>query len=100
MRDSIVIDAPAAKAFDFISDGNNDPLWRTEVDRMDVQGERQLGTLMIEYSWDDEQQRRSRLLLRDGMEQSAGTARRHTPTRTNGSRHVRAASLNLTTCRQ
>jgi hypothetical protein len=50
MRDSIVINTPAAKAFDFLSDGNNDPLWRTEVDRMDVQGERQLGTLMIEYS--------------------------------------------------
>lgn len=50
MRESVVIDASAVDVFEFISDGNNDPQWRTEVDRMDVKGERVLGTLMIEYS--------------------------------------------------
>jgi hypothetical protein len=50
MRESIAIDTADTAVFDFIGDGNNDPLWRAEVDRMDVQGERELGTLMIEYS--------------------------------------------------
>ncbi|MFJ9428580.1 SRPBCC family protein [Streptomyces sp. NPDC101490] len=50
MRDSIVIEAPDTAVFDFISDGTKDPQWRTEVDRMDIRGERALGTVMTEYS--------------------------------------------------
>lgn len=50
MAESIVINVAAEKIFDYISNGNNDPKWRTEVDRMDVQGETQIGTVMVEYS--------------------------------------------------
>lgn len=50
MEESIEINATPEKIFDYISNGNNDPLWRTEVDRMDVQGETKIGTIMVEYS--------------------------------------------------
>jgi hypothetical protein len=47
---SVVIEAAPEEVFAFISDGTRDPSWRTEVDRMDVQGPTQLGTQMVEYS--------------------------------------------------
>lgn len=50
MAESITIKASAEKIFEYITDGNNDPKWRTEVDRMDVQGETKVGTVMVEYS--------------------------------------------------
>jgi hypothetical protein len=50
MTESIEINASPEQLFDYISNGNNDPLWRTEVKRMDVQGETKQGTLMVEYS--------------------------------------------------
>lgn len=50
MSASNEINASPEKIFDYISNGNNDPKWRTEVERMDVKGETKLGTLMIEYS--------------------------------------------------
>ena len=50
MSDSIIINTSAEKLFDYIADGNNDPIWRTEVDRMDVQGAIEEGTIMVEYS--------------------------------------------------
>lgn len=46
----IEIDAPQDKVFDYISSVGNDPKWRSEVDRMDVQGPIEVGTLVIEYS--------------------------------------------------
>lgn len=50
MAESIIINTSAEKVFDYIADGNNDPKWRTEVDRMDVQGETNVGTILVEYS--------------------------------------------------
>lgn len=50
MSSSVEIAVPAQRLFEYISDGNNDPKWRTEVDRMEVQGEIEEGTVMIEYS--------------------------------------------------
>jgi len=50
MRDSIEIGASAQAVFDFVSDGSNDPKWRTEVDRMDVSGPVKLGTEWNEFS--------------------------------------------------
>jgi hypothetical protein len=47
---SVVINAAAGPVFAFISDGSNDPRWRTEVDRMDVQGPTEPATQMVEYS--------------------------------------------------
>src|SRR5712691_12466272 len=47
---SVVINATAEQVFAFISNGSNDPRWRTEVDRMDVQGPTEPGTQMVEYS--------------------------------------------------
>lgn len=49
MRESIEIDASPEKIFDYISDLTNDPKWRPEVERMEVKGEKQIGTLVIEY---------------------------------------------------
>lgn len=50
MAERIKIEASAEKIFEYITNGNNDPKWRTEVDRMDVQGETKIGTVMVEYS--------------------------------------------------
>lgn len=50
MRDSIEIWKRPQDVFVFVSDGSNDPKWRTEVDRMDVSGPVKLGTEWIEYS--------------------------------------------------
>lgn len=50
MKESITINASADKIFEYVTNGNNDPKWRTEVDRMDVQGETKIGTVMVEYS--------------------------------------------------
>ena len=50
MQDTIVIEKSAEEVFAFVSDGNNDPLWRSEVDEMDVQGDIAAGTLLMEYS--------------------------------------------------
>ena len=46
---TIEIQAPAEKIFDFISDVKNDPHWRPEVEKMDEQGENKPGTIVIEY---------------------------------------------------
>lgn len=50
MINKIEINAPQDKVFDYISNVGNDPKWRTEVDRMDVQGPIEVGTLVVEYS--------------------------------------------------
>lgn len=50
MAESIEIMASAETIFDYLLDGNNDPKWRIEVDRMDVRGPLRLGTVMLEYS--------------------------------------------------
>ncbi len=50
IAESAIIKASAEKIFDYITDGNNDSYWRTEVDRMDVQGAIQVGTILVEYS--------------------------------------------------
>ena len=50
MRSEITISRPAEEVFSFISDGSNDPKWRTEVYRMDVSGPPQLDTQWVEYS--------------------------------------------------
>ena len=49
-ENTIEINAPIQNVFDYISDVANDTSWRSEVDRMDVQGEIKVGTLAIEYS--------------------------------------------------
>lgn len=46
----IDIDAPRDLTFDFVSDLSNDPLWRSEVDRMEVRGAIEVGTVAVEYS--------------------------------------------------
>jgi len=46
---SIEINTTPEKIFDYISDLNNDPKWRPEVAKMEVQGEKKLGTQVIEY---------------------------------------------------
>lgn len=50
MTESVVINASAEELFDYVADSENDPKWRTEVDRMDAQGEIKEGTVVIEYS--------------------------------------------------
>ncbi len=50
MRDTIEVGRPALEVFGFVSDGTNDPRWRTEVDRMEVSGPVALGTEWMEYS--------------------------------------------------
>ncbi|MBI1789723.1 MAG: SRPBCC family protein [Acidobacteria bacterium] len=50
MRASIDVDCDQRSVFDFVSDGRNDPGWRTEVDRMDVAGPVALGAQWMEYS--------------------------------------------------
>jgi hypothetical protein len=50
MRDSVEIWKRPQDVFVFVSNGSNDPKWRTEVDRMDVSGPVRLGTEWIEYS--------------------------------------------------
>jgi Polyketide cyclase / dehydrase and lipid transport len=50
LMNSVMIDAPREVVFDYISDIANDPKWRNEVDRMDVQGPIEPGTLAVEYS--------------------------------------------------
>lgn len=47
---NIVINKPVKEVFDFITNGKNDPLWRSEVDKMDVKGPVELGTIWVEYS--------------------------------------------------
>lgn len=49
MFQSIEIKASPEKIFDYISDLKNDEQWRPEVTRMDVKGEKKVGTLVIEY---------------------------------------------------
>ena len=46
---SIEINASPEKIFDYISDLNNDPVWRPEVEKMDVKGETKIGTLVVEH---------------------------------------------------
>jgi len=46
---SIEINASCEKVFDFISDVKNDTKWRPEVEKMDVKGEKCVGTEIIEY---------------------------------------------------
>ena len=51
MSHTITIDKPVEVVFDYVSDLTNDPKWRSEVDRMDVQGPvDEEGVLTIEYS--------------------------------------------------
>jgi len=50
MRKEIVISQPEDVVFHFISNGSNDPKWRTEVYRMDVSGPPCVGTEWTEYS--------------------------------------------------
>lgn len=50
MSGSIIIKTTAEKLFDYIANGDNDPNWRKEVDKMEIQGAIQQGTLMVEYS--------------------------------------------------
>ena len=50
MRETIEVRRPALEVFGFVSDGTNDPQWRTEVDRMEVSGPVALGTKWTEYS--------------------------------------------------
>lgn len=50
MRESIDVDRPQEVVFDFVSQGANDPLWRSEVKRMEVSGPVVLGTTWMEYS--------------------------------------------------
>lgn len=51
MNHKITINRPVEVVFDYISDLTNDPKWRSEVDRMDVQGPVDAeGVLTIEYS--------------------------------------------------
>lgn len=50
MRQNIEVRRRAHDVFAFVSDGSNDPRWRTEVDRMDVAGPVALGTQWMEYS--------------------------------------------------
>ncbi|WP_371170503.1 SRPBCC family protein [Aliiroseovarius sp. 2305UL8-7] len=47
---SIVINAPIETVFDYISDISKDPNWRNEVDKMEVDGSIEVGTLATEYS--------------------------------------------------
>lgn len=50
MQASINIGKPVDIVFNFISNGVNDPKWRTEVERMKVNGAPTLGTTWMEYS--------------------------------------------------
>jgi hypothetical protein len=50
MRESIEITRSAEDVFAFVSIGTTDPQWRTEVDRMEVNGPPALGTQWEEYS--------------------------------------------------
>lgn len=50
MREAVEVERRAHDVFAFVSDGANDPKWRTEVDRMDVSGPTSLGTEWMEYS--------------------------------------------------
>ncbi len=51
MTKKITIDKPREVVFDYIADLSNDPVWRTEVDRMEVRGPVEaLGAVAVEYS--------------------------------------------------
>lgn len=50
MFHKITINAPQAVVYSFVIDPSKDPLWRTEVDKMEVQGPIQEGTTTIEYA--------------------------------------------------
>lgn len=51
MTYKITIDKPREVVFDYIANLSNDPVWRSEVDRMDVQGPvEDLGTVAVECS--------------------------------------------------
>lgn len=50
MEASTIIKSSPEKLFNYISDGNMDPNWRTEVDRMEVKGKTEEGTILVEYS--------------------------------------------------
>jgi uncharacterized protein YndB with AHSA1/START domain len=50
MVESIDIEAAAETVYDFLADTDNDPKWRTEVDRMDAKGEVKVGAIVVEYS--------------------------------------------------
>ena len=47
---SIEVNAPVETVFDYISDIAKDPNWRSEVDKMEVDGPIEIGTLATEYS--------------------------------------------------
>jgi hypothetical protein len=50
MRESIEVNRSAKDVFEFVSVGTTDPQWRTEVDRMEVNGPAALGTQWNEFS--------------------------------------------------
>ena len=50
MTERIVINSLPDILFNYILNGKNDPKWRTEVDKMEFEGEVGLGTIMVEYS--------------------------------------------------
>jgi len=50
MEHRISFDAQQSNVYAYITDLSKDPLWRTEVNRMDVRGPIQEGTIAVEYS--------------------------------------------------
>jgi hypothetical protein len=49
IQESVEVLAAAEKIFDFMSNAMNDPLWRPEVEKMEMEGEPRLGLLITEY---------------------------------------------------
>jgi hypothetical protein len=49
LNQSIIIKALPEMIFDYVSNLNNDPLWRSEVAKMELLDEGKLGTVVIEY---------------------------------------------------
>lgn len=49
LKQSITIKASPEKVFDYVSDLNNDHIWRPEVERMEILDEGKVGTVAIEY---------------------------------------------------
>jgi hypothetical protein len=49
LTESIVINTGPELIFDYISNVSNDPYWRPEVEKMEMQGETKLGAMIVEY---------------------------------------------------
>jgi hypothetical protein len=49
LTETISINTLPESIFDYISNVNNDPLWRPEVEKMEIKGETKLGAVIIEY---------------------------------------------------